>query len=126
NSILFNQATNPTIPTNGGGMIVMGTPDADIVCGNGATDNDCAPPVGTPAIVAAGIGPSDGVGPGLVINANLIMGNGAESGTGGGIGFQAVNGSDMVAFPDDPGQWNLVTVTNNIIVDNVAGWDGAG
>src|SRR5437879_30293 len=54
------------------------------------------------------------------------MGNGAESGTGGGIGFQAVNGSDMVAFPDDPGQWNLVTVTNNIIVDNVAGWDGAG
>jgi hypothetical protein len=61
-----------------------------------------------------------------VINANLIMGNAAESGTGGGIAFQAVNGSDMVAFPDDPGQWNAVTVTNNIIVDNVAGWDGAG
>src|SRR5205823_5874996 len=127
NSILFNQSTNPTIPANGGGMIIMGTPDADIVCnGNAATDLDCGPPSGTPAIVAAGIGPSDGVGPGLVVNANLIMGNAADSGTGGGIGFQAVNGSDMVAFPDDPGQWNLVTVTNNIIVDNVAGWDGAG
>jgi hypothetical protein len=61
-----------------------------------------------------------------VINANLIMGNGAESGSGGGIAFQAVNGSDIVAFPDDPCQWNEVTVTNNIIVDNVAGWDGAG
>jgi hypothetical protein len=127
NSILFNQSTNPTIPANGGGMIIMGTPDADIVCnGNTNIDTDCAPPSGVANIVAAGIGPSDGVGPGLVINANLIMGNAAESGTGGGIAFQAVNGSDMVAFPDDPGQWNSVTVTNNIIVDNVAGWDGAG
>src|SRR5881275_1054422 len=36
------------------------------------------------------------------------------------------NGSGMVTFPDDPGQWNSATVTNNIIVDNVAGWDGAG
>src|SRR5207249_7256029 len=43
-----------------------------------------------------------------------------------GIAFNAVNGSDMVAFPTDPGQWNTVTVTNNIIVDNVGGWDGAG
>ena len=131
NTILFNQSVNPTIPANGGGLIVMGTPDQDIVCNNNANlDADCAPPTGStggvPNIVVAGIGPSDGVGPGLVINANLIMGNAAESGTGGGIAFQAVNGSDMVAFPDDPGQWNLVTVTNNIIVDNVAGWDGAG
>src|SRR5207245_8704304 len=79
NSILFNQSTNPTIPTNGGGLLIMGTPDADIVCnGNAATDLDCAPPSGTPAIVAAAIGPSDGVGPGLVINANLIMGNAAD------------------------------------------------
>src|SRR5205807_1403998 len=128
NSILFNQSTNPTIPTNGGGMIIMGSPDRDIECP--APDADCVPPSGStggvPNIVLGGIGPSDGVGPGLVINANLIMGNAADSGTGGGIGFQAVNGSDMVAFPDDPGQWNSATVTNNIIVDNVAGWDGAG
>jgi hypothetical protein len=131
NTIIFNQSTNPTIQSNGGGLLVMGTPDADIVCNNLATlDADCAPPSGStggvPNIVVAGIGPSDGVGPGLVVNGNLIMGNAAESGTGGGIAFNAVNGSDMVAFPDDPGQWNAVTVTNNIIVDNVAGWDGAG
>jgi hypothetical protein len=133
NSILFNQSLNPTIPANGGGIIVMGTPDADIVCnGNALIDQDCVPynaangtgnPLSTPI---AAVGPSDGVGPGLVINANLIMGNAAEAGSGGGIAFQAVNGSDVVSFPSQPSQWNRVTVTNNIIADNVAGWDGAG
>src|SRR6202035_1133206 len=83
------------------------------------TANPLTPPI-------SGVAPSGGVGPGLVINANLIMGNSAESGSGGGIAFQAVNGSDMVAFPTNPRQWNTVTVTNNIITDNVAGWDGAG
>ncbi|MGB7846869.1 MAG: choice-of-anchor D domain-containing protein, partial [Candidatus Acidiferrum sp.] len=133
NTIIFNQSTNPTIPTNGGGLIVMGAPDADLTC-NGtigaAFDQDCAPfgaPGGNPGNTpVAQVGPSDGAGPGLVINANLIMGNEAQSGTGAGIAFNSVNGSDMVAFPTDPGQWNLVTVTNNIIVDNVGGWDGAG
>jgi hypothetical protein len=131
NTFLFNQSTNPTIPTNGGGLVIMGTPDADLVCnGNANIDQDCAPfgaPGGNPGNTpAASVSPSDGVGPGLVINANLIMGNAAESGTGAGIAFNSVNGSDMVSFPNDPGQWNLVTVTNNIIVDNVGGWDGAG
>ncbi len=121
NAILFNQSTNPTIPANGGGIIVMGTPDADVVCnGNASIDADCVP------VPLSSVGPSDGVGPGLVINANLVMGNAAESGSGGGIAFQAVNGSDVVSFPTTPAQWNSVTVTNNIIVDNVAGWDGAG
>ncbi|PYU83180.1 MAG: hypothetical protein DMG50_09035 [Acidobacteria bacterium] len=131
NTIIFNQSTNPTIPANGGGIIVMGTPDADIVCnGNATIDQDCVPfgaPGGNPATTPlSAVGPSDGAGPGLVINANLIMGNAAEAGNGGGIAFQAVNGSDMVAFPTNPRQWNTVTVTNNIITDNVAGWDGAG
>jgi hypothetical protein len=131
NTFIFNQSTNPTIPTNGGGLIIMGTPDADLVCnGNANIDQDCAPfgaPGGNPGNTpVASVSPSDGVGPGLVINANLIMGNAAESGTGAGIAFNSVNGSDMVSFPTDPGQWNLVTVTNNIIVDNVGGWDGAG
>jgi hypothetical protein len=31
-----------------------------------------------------------------------------------------------VSFPTDPNLWNTVTVTNNIIADNVGGWDGAG
>ena len=62
-----------------------------------------------------------------VINANLIMGNAAESGSGGGMRLQDVNGTDVVSFPDEPAtRWNIVTVTNNIIANNVAGWDGAG
>jgi hypothetical protein len=113
NTILLNQSTNPTIPTNGGGIIVMGTPDTDPVCGT-QIDQDCPP------------GLSDGTGPGLVINANLIQANFAESGSGGGIRLQQVNGTDVSTFPTLPGFWNSVSITNNIIVNNVAGWDGAG
>ncbi len=121
NSILFNQSTNPTIPTNGGGLLVMGAPPdgntivngVSIECGS-VTDNDCVP------------GLSDGTGPGLVINANLIMGNAADSGSGGGLRFQAVNGADVPRFPNNPERWYGISVTNNIIADNVAGWDGAG
>jgi hypothetical protein len=113
NTIAFNQSNNPTIPTNGGGIEVMGTPDPDPVCGT-ITDTDC--PVGL----------SDGTGHGLVINANLIQGNMAESGSGGGIRLQNTNGSEVSTFPSEPVLWNDVQVTNNIIVNNVAGWDGAG
>jgi len=133
NSFVFNQSLNPTIPANGGGLFIMGTPDADLTCNGtlGANfDQDCAPfgaPGGNPGNTpASGVTPSDGVGPGLVINANLIMGNGAETGTGAGIAFNRVNGNDMVTFPTEPALWNSVLVTNNIIVDNVGGWDGAG
>jgi hypothetical protein len=118
NTLLFNQSSNPTIVTNGGGLLVMGAPDADPICGV-QVDTDCVPPAGS-------IGPSDGTGPNLVINANLIMGNQAESGSGGGLALQQTNGSDVVNFPRTPTRWNLVSVTNNIITNNVAGWDGAG
>ncbi len=113
NTIALNQSTNPTIPTNGGGIHVMGTPDTDPVCGT-QIDADCPP------------GLSDGTGPGLVINANLIQANTAESGSGGGIRLQQVNGTDVSTFPTTPTHWNSVSITNNIIVNNVAGWDGAG
>jgi hypothetical protein len=119
NTFLFNQSTNPTIQANGGGLIIMGAPDADPVCPNAAADTDCQ-------VAPSAVTPSDGVGPGLVINANLIMGNSAESGSGGGIAFQNVNGSDVTSFPTTPTRWHHVVVTNNIITNNVAGWDGAG
>ena len=125
NTFLFNQSLNPTIPANGGAMIIMGSPDVDPACST--VDQDCTDPILVNGVLQApSVGPSDGVGPNLVINANLIMGNGAEAGTGGGISFQNVNGSDVVAFPGSPKNWWHVTVTNNIIADNVAGWDGAG
>src|SRR5260370_9001650 len=54
------------------------------------------------------------------------MGNAAESGAGGGLRFQAVNGTDVIRLPKTPSAWNSATVTNNIIANNIAGWDGAG
>ncbi len=119
NTIVFNQSTNPTVPTNGGGLMVMGAPPDGLTatgleCGGTAADADCAP------------GLSDGTGPNLTVNANLFMGNAAESGSGGGIRLQGVNGTDVVAFPNRSAQWNSVNITNNIVANNVAGWDGAG
>jgi len=118
NWILFNQSMNPTIPTHGGGIMVTGSaPDRTLPdgqeCGS-VNDLDCPP------------GLSEGTGPGLVIDANLIMGNSAESGSGGGMRLQLVNGSEVSAFPVLPARWYEVTVTNNIIANNVAGWDGGG
>jgi hypothetical protein len=128
NQILFNQSTNPTITTNGGGVLVMGAPDADPPCA-ATNDKDCLSAPNT-------ISPSDGTGPGLAINANLIMGNSADSGSGGGLRLQHVNGTDVINFPNGSAcdaslsnsrcHWNTVSVTNNIIANNVAGWDGAG
>jgi len=40
--------------------------------------------------------------------------------------LQSVNGTDVTAFPKIPSRWNAVQITNNIITNNVAGWDGAG
>jgi len=117
NTIIFNQSTNPTIPTNGGGIVIYGSPDVDPPCS--VNDQDCVPPANT-------ISPSDGTGPGLVINANLIMGNAAESGSGGGLRLHNINGTDVITFPLLPNRWYAPLITNNIIVNNVAGWDGGG
>ncbi|HEY6095068.1 MAG TPA: Ig-like domain-containing protein [Gallionellaceae bacterium] len=118
NWILFNQSNNPTIPTHGGGIAVLGASPDPVIngteCGS-VNDQDCPP------------GLSEGTGRGLVINANLIMGNTAESGSGGGIRLQGVNGQDVaINTPTQPALWNDVTITNNIFANNVAGWDGGG
>jgi hypothetical protein len=68
----------------------------------------------------------EGTGRSLVIDANLIMGNSAESGSGGGVRLQMVNGQDVIALPARADLWNSVLMTNNIIANNVAGWDGGG
>ena len=117
NVIMFNQSTNPTLPTNGGGLVVQGANEPRTLNGTecgGATDADCPPGLG------------DGTGDGLVIDANLIYGNSAESGTGGGVALEMVNGSEVINFPRTPTRWYGVTLTNNIIANNVAGYDGGG
>ncbi len=116
NAVLFNQSTNPTTPTNGGGLLIMSAPDTDPTC-PGEPDVDCNLLYGSV---------SDGIGRGLSINANLILGNSADAGAGGGLRLQGVNGIDVSTFPTRPDRWYSVNVTNNIIANNVSGWDGAG
>jgi len=118
NFVLFNESNNPTLPVDGGGIIVMGAQEDRTLpngqeCG-GSTDNDCPPGMG------------GGTGPGLVIDSNLILGNSALYGSGGGLRLRQTNGTEVAAFPASPSDWYDITVTNNIIVNNVAGWDGAG
>src|SRR6202035_3420704 len=139
NTIMFNQSQNPTIIANGGGLLIMGAPDQDPTC-PGVGDTDCVVDPST-------ISPTDGAGPGLIVNANLIVGNSADSGSGGGLRLQHVNGTDVINFPNGVASrnfawpnvtgfgdsrrsfqngttWYDVQVTNNIIANNVAGWDG--
>ncbi len=55
------------------------------------------------------------------------MGNSADSGSGGGMRLQNINGTDGGNFPTTPSRLEShYFITNNIIVNNVAGWDGAG
>jgi hypothetical protein len=114
NWILFNQSNNPTLPTYGGGLIAQGVPPDGTFCENSTVDIDCAPQL------------SDGVGPGLVIDGNLIVGNTAESGKGGGLRLQNINGTDVQRSPRNRNRWYEVSVINNIIANNVAGWSGGG
>ena len=120
NYILFNQSTDATLPTNGGGLGIIGangtrTLANGIEC-NSAEVLDCPPGLG------------DGTGANLMIDSNLIIGNSAESGSGGGVRLQQVNGTEVVTAPYNllSITWYGVTVQNNIIANNVAGWDGAG
>ena len=77
-----------------------------------------------------------GAGFDLTIDGNLIQGNMTGSGSGGGIRANAINGLDVrsindpdlicQASADCPEPWPLfkLTITNNIIVNNIAGLDG--
>jgi hypothetical protein len=85
-----------------------------MACENASVDMDCPP------------GLTDGAGYNLRVNANLIMGNTAESGSGGGLRLQNINGNDVALNQSKPGGWDSISVTNNIIADNVAGWIGGG
>jgi hypothetical protein len=94
NKVLFNQAFDQTVQNsgNGGGILVAGY------------------------VPAAG-GGTPGTGS-VSIERNLIQGNNAGSGEGGGIAIQQVNASNSGS--------KLVHVINNIVVNNVAGYRGGG
>ncbi|MFB3813528.1 MAG: SdrD B-like domain-containing protein [Terriglobales bacterium] len=94
NTIRFNQSFNQGLTKSGGGIFIGGEP------------------------VALGLTRGSGH---VVVDANLIQGNHAGAGHGGGIRTQQVNGLDV----QTPDPW-FVRMTNNIIINNVAGWSGAG
>ncbi|MGC2193987.1 MAG: Ig-like domain-containing protein [Terriglobales bacterium] len=100
NQILFNQNYNQSLNVSGGGIFIGG----DTPVGGGLT-----------------------LGSGTVtIDANLIQGNHAGAGHGGGIRTQQVNGADVQRAPNNPNSWWQVNITNNMIVNNVAGYSGGG
>jgi hypothetical protein len=113
NSFLFNQSNNPTLTTWGGGIVIEGASPDGTASENSLIDIDVAPSL------------SDGVGP-LTIDSNLIMGNTAESGSGGGLRIELANGNDVLNNPGTPSHWYAINVTNNVIANNVAGWAGGG
>ena len=105
NRIVLNQTFNQGITVSGGGVFIGGEPGAGGVLTRGA---------GT-----------------VTVDGNLIQGNHAGAGHGGGIRTQFVNGVDVVNSLNNGGnmslgQWHRVTMTNNMVVNNVAGWSGAG
>lgn len=61
----------------------------------------------------------------VTINGNLIQGNLAGSGKGGGVCLSGVNGAD-VETSGNPADWYVVDLFNNVVVNNVAGYAGGG
>ncbi len=100
NQILFNQNYNQSLNVSGGGIFVGGET-----------------PIGGGRTLGSGT---------VTIDSNLIQGNHAGAGHGGGIRTQQVNGVDVQNAPNNPSAWWQITVTNNLIVNNVAGYSGGG
>jgi len=101
NSIIFNQNFNQSASTTGGGVFISG-----------------------PAPVNAAAR-SAGAGSVSLVQ-NLIQGNNSGAGAGGGVRLAQINGLDVERAPNNDATWNSVTMVNNIIVDNVAGFAGGG
>jgi hypothetical protein len=115
NWIVMNQSFNQTLPTHGGGITVQGLPNPGN-CEGPPLDLGCPPAL------------TDGSGD-VEIARNIIMGNTAEAGNGGGIRLQLINGTDVQRNPNNSpllAPWWQITVNNNVIVNNVAGWAGGG
>ncbi|MFH0726741.1 MAG: hypothetical protein V2B19_10395 [Pseudomonadota bacterium] len=102
NTILFNESFQQGITVNGGGLLIAG----------GA-------PLNGPGSLSPGAGS-------VAINANLIQGNAAGAGDGGGIRTHRVNGQDVADNSRTPNRWYTVNIFNNMIVNNLAALAGGG
>ena len=102
NTIIFNASFNQGLTVHGGGILIAG----------GA-------PLNGPNSLSEGAG-------NVTIDANLILGNAAEAGDGGGIRAQYVNGRDVQQFSNQPNNWYFLNLYNNMIVNNLTGLAGGG
>ncbi len=101
NKVIFNQTFNQSLNPTGGGIFVGGAASLD------------------------GSGLSPGTGD-VTLSGNLIQGNNAGAGAGGGVRLSQVNGLDVVRSPGNTNAWNTINLVNNMIVDNVAAYAGGG
>lgn len=102
NKVLFNEAFfGGPASTDGGGIYIGGE------------------------VAPGGGGLTDGSGNVKIIG-NLVQGNLAGSGMGGGIRLAFVNGQDVDDNPADPNSWYGIEIYNNFIVNNVAAYMGGG
>ncbi len=112
NTVLFNQAFNQGKEASGGGIYIAGVrPAPALIPGTNP------PQFNQPLGVGAG---------NVTVDSNLIQGNLAGAGDGGGICLQHVNGTDVGNAPANPAAWYKVDITNNMVVNNVAGLAGGG
>ncbi len=95
NFILFNESYNQTGTQNGGGIAIEGELISNLGTGN------------------------------VTVDSNLIQGNFARAGQGGGVRLQDINGAEVNATRPQA-RWWRVNMINNMIVNNVAGWAGGG
>ncbi len=101
NSVLFNQSFMQLLPVSGGGIYIGGQ-----------------------ASLAAGrLSPGSGS---VTVLANLVQGNQAGAGDGGGIRAEFVNGLDVLRTRNNPNPWYQLDLVNNMVVDNMAGMAGGG
>lgn len=103
NKIAFNEVFSDQLILGSGGGIY--------ITGGTTTVND--PVTGLPVLVGTGAG-------NVTIDANLIQGNLAGAGQGGGIRAVLVNFKDLQDNPGNPAAWYSLNIFNNMIVNNVA------
>ncbi|MCP3999294.1 MAG: hypothetical protein GY727_00055 [Gammaproteobacteria bacterium] len=108
NDICFNQTFAQSAASSGGGIFIGGQ-RRFVAVGE--------PPVNVEVL-------SEGSGS-VTIDSNLLQGNLAGSGDGGGIRLSRTNGEDVELAPNDSTNWNRIKIFNNMIVNNVSGNAGA-
>jgi hypothetical protein len=101
NVIAFNDSfvQTPGFSPSGGGLLITGQPAL----------------IGEPL--------SRGTGK-VLVDSNLLIGNAAEAGDGGGISLRQVNGMDVVESNEN--NWHSIKIVNNMIANNLSALAGGG